>query len=528
VKDIDASISYSSTNLDEQKKAELESVIAQLRSKTKSEYEIEKLSIPINQKKWVAKLLKVYPNLDAETAGFVIDDFNSRLLTRQKEEGKFTILICFGNMTILSHSKGEKTLTTTKRNLLKITKRLLDTGNVLRYLIFEVRNDKIYVSFYERVKSKSFLQFLGVPEGDIYYEFYGDIVFFLTFGNKILKYETSPEDVQELIKSKSISGNIMTINNTNFIISKIQSGIKTFESVDKFLEHFYTYLQKLDFYQDKFAEIQQCLDPFFGQIYDSKDEVYKIVNIKEGIKKETLCIKNHPFSLLFGYKKDGSGINFSEEFLSVLSQNMISGQQQELCHVGDVFCNIPIQILGLKIHNKTNANSDLLNIVKSLNKTYIDISGEKIKLLLSLGISEIARGMIFKDMHISYLFDRISEHILEQLNEKFNTNYNFIGMEEPVVEFKESTFWLREKNATEIANSLKEEIDKKLAQNPIVLTIIGMDEATNVITPISNSRLRSELINNVETHLSSYYSFSKLLKVPINESSSIILSITAI
>jgi hypothetical protein len=238
-------------------------------------------------------------------------------------------------------------------------------------------------------------------------------------------------------------------------------------------------------------------------------------------------MKNHPFHLLFGYKKDSSSINFSDEYLSVLSESMISGQEQSLCHVGDTFCNNPIQIIGSKIYNKPVTDVGL-DVMKILNKVYTDADGEKIKLILSLGMVEIVGRLFFKRMYISHLLDRISNYILEQINNKFATNYTFLGLEKPILEFKESTYWLREKNATKISESLKKEIDKKITQNPILMLVIGMDEATNIITPISNSRLKSEIINEVEKNLNNFYKFSKLLKVPVNESSSIILSITTV
>lgn len=529
VKKEEPDIDEISADISAGKEEELLKVIDSLKHTTRKAYKFEELGISSsdsNYKKWVKKVIESYPIGNKEIAEYIINDFCSRLRTRQREEIKYALLIGLDSTLILAHSKGEETLTLTRKNTLDIAKRLLDSDNVLRFVIFENLKEGLKVSFREKYKSKSFLNFLGIPEDDIYYEFYGDIIFYLKFGDFLFKYEIGVDDLKTMLEENKlkIRDNTFYLDSTPFTIAKIQARKKVFDTYEKFYEYYMTYLQKLDYYKDKFLELTQGLSSYISRIVDWKDKITVITPVKDGTKEDLILKKDHPLTLLYAYSKNGRSIELSQEFKNYIFQTILSKNNLDICHIGDDFESEPIKIWNLNLFNRCEA-TEILNLVNDLYGIFKDVSSDKLKYSLILLMCFLSKEVVFKDKYVSFTFDNLYKLAYNNLLSSFDSSDKIVCDESSVLQFKESTFWLSADKATQLIEKIKEEINKKFKNNNYNLQImfIGIDEQTKNVTPIPNSRLKDEEVAKVRDALKKTYSSSEILRIPTSNNGSVIM-----
>jgi len=154
------------------KKATILDLISKISKKTGGKHNLKQLHLSTNLRKWIIELMKVSINFDYSIIENLMNDFSDNMMTRAREAGKYVVAIILSNYFIICHSDSrQKTISTDFR----VIERLLDVDNVDKYAEFLLESGEIIVNHFDRFKSKSFTNWLGIPEKEIIFDMRGKI-----------------------------------------------------------------------------------------------------------------------------------------------------------------------------------------------------------------------------------------------------------------------------------------------------------------------------------------------------------------
>lgn len=108
---------------------------------------------------------------DSDTVKFFLSLFCGDLKKRQREAGKYAMLIHLGSSFLLAHVRAEPGISI-KEDVgeIELIRRFLDVDNLLSAAYFEQKNDSIVFSHFTDTGSDSFREFLGVSKKQYHYE----------------------------------------------------------------------------------------------------------------------------------------------------------------------------------------------------------------------------------------------------------------------------------------------------------------------------------------------------------------------
>ncbi|NMC60054.1 MAG: hypothetical protein GYA51_11855 [Candidatus Methanofastidiosa archaeon] len=235
-------------------KKNLSKVIDSLLTMGSSNY-LTELNLNLNCIDWIKSIFKSYPHFKNDYMKFLLRNFTDSMNTKMKEADKHVIAIMTGNSLLLCHSRiGEKTITP-KWNVIE---RMLDKDNVIRFVSF-TNNDEIRVVYYEHERSQFFIDWLGIPNKKIFYEFGGENKFFTEIHGIPLSLEITDEKLEELLKDKTLiieNHKIeLKLQIQELPVKKIRRGKKQYKNAGVFLQDFRARYYDLAYYKEQYNSV---------------------------------------------------------------------------------------------------------------------------------------------------------------------------------------------------------------------------------------------------------------------------------
>lgn len=432
------------------------------------------LNLNFNCISWIKSILLAYPSPKDEYMGFLIRDFTDAMNTKMKEEEKYVIAIMMGDDLILCHCRiGQKTITPNW----KVIERMLDKDNVMRFVSF--KNDKnITVTFFEKERTQFFIDWLGIPPKEVFYEYGGENKFCSELHGIPISLELTDDDFENISNNGpfQIENSKIKLDSPihELIITEINRGKRTYKNTKDFKDDFVARYYDLAFYQEKYKELNKGLAPISVKIYDDED-ITKSPGESVKIKKE-----NKKIWILFC----NDDITIRDSFLEKIKISIINNEKKRIFHAGMKIKEEPLKIKNLEIIHKINTN---------LSKPLIDYynesdHGESHKKDLRYAIFHL----LYEDnanTPISTFFKELSTKFLHDMD--FSSNLQ----ENDIIELKSKDF-LPKKDA-KIIETLGNDIKKKILQTGFKLYIIGYDEKTKQYEFINNDRFDDSRIHNL-------------------------------
>ncbi|MDS0278035.1 hypothetical protein NDI85_09530 [Halomicroarcula sp. S1AR25-4] len=432
---------------------------------------IDDLDLNANPEMFVEALLDGYPDHREEFCSSLLNDFSDSMHTRAREEGKYAILILTEGSVLICHTDSEE-LTITKDA--DVIERLLDADNVDKYARFRRADGGIEVLNFERNRrSKSFSDWLGLQPEEVVYEDAGDIKVFTEVDGSTCVFEFERE---EFAKKFLIDGTCELLPGTlrmpgeRYPVHHIKIGRRKFDTVDEFLQEFFSLYYDLKHYDAEYATLVNSMEPYTTTIVDHNDKV-----TIGGPRGETRLVKrNGEFNILFADRD----IDLSAKWRLKLSKRFSNGTQTRIYHPGLDFSEEPVRIGPFEIHNR------------------LDVDAERLHQLH--GVTQKAEtGEYFSNVLHCVTFDLLSNQcsdslqgFFKQMRDTYQDNLHADGLvlrdEDNVLEYK-SRDWVVGKDEDETAEAITREIQAETR-----LLFIGIEEEEQRIRPLSRNKFHSD------------------------------------
>jgi len=471
------------------------------------------INLSTNVKKWVTSLLKDYPDkVSNDNLESLLNDFTDNMRKRMKEEKKYAVAILLKNKLILCHSIfGEETITPNWKTI----PRMLDSDNILRFVLFENSQNNIYVKYFEKYPSESFINWLGLSQKDTFYYFGGKYRIISEINGVDVVFELNEKTIDVLLKEhpEIEKGFIEYTSPIQFLnIKEIYAWKKKYKNFADFYQDLIAVIYDINFYKNKFRELIDPIqsrrkprylknagpiDLYTHKFIDEKDRVIKVVDNRF----MTVIEKNNPdVILLFTHKF----IEIRDSFLEYIFRKFVNNEELNILHVGDNFSSTPLTINNLNILNKLTQSagfSKILSYYKNINLQ--DRILEKI-------IQFIIFELLAKSNKKSFIF-----YFLKEFSKKILQKIPKIGkltkLEDKIIEFKSPDTFHGKNN--DIIDYYIKDLTKKLKNTDLKIYLIGIED-DGTLNPLPASRLKSDRINSIKENLQEILKKSILL-VPI-------------
>lgn len=487
------------TSHDDFSSNEIDSLLTLFKSfKTSKPIKFNKLKINDNTRLFIEKLLE---DDDDEFIEILLNDFSKEMNTKMREKDNYVILIRNNNILILAHSKmGEQSINTN----FDVFERLLDKDNVMRIVFFEKEDMAIKVRHYERNKSKFFIEWLGLPQKNLFYSFGGENKFYSEIQGFPIVLEISDEDIDSIKSNEymDIDGNNIKFKEkiSTLKINHIMRQRTKYNDYNHFERDFISRKYNLLYYKEEYVKLNESLDPTLTKIFDCETDVK---GMQYPIEKV-----NQNMMMLFCNKL----IDLDENFLNKIVSLFLNNEPSKITHVGDEFSEIPLEIGNIKIYNKFNLNISK-HLINYLNESELP---ETFKNELIYVIFSCLRFDNPK-MNITYFIDKFLSRFVSELK------FDAILKEDAILELKSKDYFMGKDKV--IVEKLVNDIPKKLKENNYKLYLIGYNEEYKIYDFIPTYNLDdSRLFNitkNIEEKLSNID--LNLMQIPVDKNNCIIM-----
>ena len=450
------------------------------------EKKMRDLDLKSNVRNWVIELLKGPGEERAKRLlEFLLNDFTDSMRSRMREQEKYAVALLFEDdkKLLICHSVyGEATITPEW----KIYPRLLDSGNVLRYVSFTLKEGEVHVRFYEKVKTRSLAEWLGMPPSEAIHYYGGKYRVYFTLAGFDAVLELGDEDVERLLAEYAAptfeeDGLVLLPTPVNAItVRRVVVGKNLTLSPREFKETYYSMRYGVDALRKKFFEIVSSLNAHMGEIIDRRHEVV----LKTPGGEETLARKNYEgVELLFAAK---GRIRLDPAYLAEMASSLTSGIS--LLHVADPLAPAQLRVGEALIYNRVEAPPPIGMLATKAAKledpflrtllhatAFLLLAGANEKLKLSYTLKMVARKAL------------TLLHIPESLG----------APEDELLEYKSSDFLFE---ALAKPETLLRDVEAKLRGSPAKLYLFGVEDDGQAVG-FASSRLKSDLAGRVEALL---------------------------
>jgi len=472
---------------------------------------LDEIGLKTNPKKWVVSLVKSYPhNVNPVEMENLLFDFTDTMQTRMREESKYVIGLLTEKGLVLCHSiSGEETITPEWR----IIPRMLDTDNVLRYVCFVDQKGIVFLKFWEREATSSFIEWLGLPrkQGFLFgprYKICSEIDGITT------ELQLTEQEMERWMKEHSEfkDGKIQLSRPVQFLnVSEIRAGTKRYQNAEDFIQDYESQRYGVPQYQKEYERINAKFLPLLMKYYDEKTQVVR----KEGDEVTVEVAKSTPhFDILFA----NENIQLRASYLADISRRFINGEAVNIFHAGLRFRASPFVFGSLEIYNELQLDTLTQWIARYHNET--NLQDRNLDILVKcagLKIMEQANT----NLPIAYVFRSLSQEIVRglSLEEKLSK------LEDEVIEYK-SRDSLAGGNE-EVVEKLSQDLENKLKRSPCKMYIVGVED-NGTLAPIPASELKSDRIESIKNGLQKALGLAKLYTFPVIQREEGILFILAL
>ena len=371
-------------------------------------------------KKWINIIREKYPVRDDNVVEDLLNTFRESLYPRSKERNRLIVgIILLNDVILLVHCKKDPSLAEWQDKIYSV-KLILHPKNVLRVAIIRNEDGKTTFSAFEysRRWSKGHAEFWGIEPEDVSWESLGNISLTVELAGfpYPLNLPVETEQLDEMIANRDISptGKIR-IGREEGKITKVEVLRKSMDFTG-FYDFYVTEKEKLEEHRKKFRELipqKLTIDEFDLSLeskYKYEEDIEKIFEITpEGNKP--VHNKKHPRYTLCFFTKCYPRIRPSQKLLMRLYQSIFENKNLEIWHAGVETSTEPLTIGCLKIYNKIEISSKLVEFTNNLLNIIQDAASKKKRLLLQKQFCYLWKKHI-KNKYFNVLFDFISENII--------------------------------------------------------------------------------------------------------------------
>jgi len=460
---------------------------------------INELKLDSNPLRWISLLMKArLRKIRRSDFEYLLSSFTDRFKTRMREDSKYAIGLLSPDGLLLSHSiYGEETITPNWNTI----PRMLDTGNILRYVYFYYDKGIINVKFWEKTSTVSFMDWLGLSRKQGFL-FGGACSINTQIDGMTAQLELTEDEMDKLIEEHpefrdakiKLSSSIQLVN-----VNHIRFANKNFEKVQDFLQLYEADKHGIPLYQKKYAQFKEnALLPLWFQYFDTKTALIRyesgevIIEISKDLPELDILFVN-------------DAIKFDEGYIDDLTTRIINNEAVNIFHIDLPFQSPPEAFGKVKIFNKLASSSIVEYIVNYYNETEFHDS----KLLLCAKCLLFALlGHTNRDLPISHFFNNVSTRLINSID----LGGRLAELEGKIIEYKSRDIFVG--NDIKIAGVLASDIKEKLKNAICKIYIIGVED-DGIMNPISRSRLRSDRIENIRGKLQSQLSPTNVFMLPI-------------
>lgn len=446
------------------------------------EKQLAELRLRSNVKEWIESLFKDVDRRDADRLlGYLLNDFTDSMRSRMRETGKYAVafLVSDGRLILLHSRYGEEVVTPGW----KVYERLIDSDNVLRYVWF-TRDGK--VRFYERYKTRSFAEWLGLSAREALHYYGARFRIHVDLAGLPAVLELDEDEAARLIEQhpELLEGRISLAQPVSVLpISRVQiSRNKSYSSVKEFLKDFYAMRYGLDYYVDRCREILESLTPLLGRLVDDRERVYVADSGETVLEKRVNNIV-----LVCAVR---GLIELSPGFRDWIAYRAANWETVELFHVAEPLAAEPHKAGPFIFYNEV---ADEAAEVYSSRADSID--SPFLRLLLLYAALKRLAATSPRDT-LGYLFEEIALTLKGLVVERIPGSLPV--PEGEVLEYKAADYYSR---VAANPGQLAEDMAKKLGASPVKLYLIGVADDGS-LEGIPASRLRSDIAGKIAVVLS--------------------------
>jgi hypothetical protein len=433
-----------------------------------------------NPKKWIRAILKAYPpDVKFPEIHNLLFNFTDSMKTRMREESKYALGLLLEGKLVLCHSVyGEETITPEW----KIIPRMLDMDNVLRYVYFWSTGNDIYVRYWEKSATNSFVEWLGLPRKEAF-EFGGKYRICAEIGRASIEVQLTEQEMEEWLKDhpELEEGKIEFDTPISWLnVSEVRVGRQGYQNTRDFIQDYKAERYGVPRYQREYTRVREDYLPLIVKYYDEKTRVVRI----EGDEEVTVLLKTTPkFEIVFA---DGD-IEIRGSYLEELGQRFINGEKLRVFHAGMGFRTPPLEIGNTQIYNDVNISDAAQQIVDYYNDT--TLQDRSLDILLKVAALTLLEESNYQEP-IKYVFESLSDEILR----KMPLEGQLSKVEDAMLEYKSRDF-LGGGNK-EVITGLSGDLRKKMEDSRCKIYLIGVED-NGRLDPIPSSRLKSDRIGTI-------------------------------
>lgn len=422
----------------------------------------------------------------------VAETFRDSMNTSAKADGKYVVFIISNNQMVVCHSyTGKHALTTG----MDIVEELLSEGNIDKYANFTLNESgEISVQHFDKYDTKSFADWLGLPDDDIVFDIKGSVRINLEIDGLEGVLEVDEEEVtNKLVKNDSydISDNVLKLpNESNKSISSIRWGNDYYEDTNTFKSEIMMVNYELHRIFNKFEQnFEQGFDLEFGATEDSNTVTVEVPNdqkkYSKSVNKMDVLFTTPKVDMKASWKNDIANGFFNE-----------SGPRP-MCHAGAEFIENPIPIGNIRMYSDIDIPDESLEFIRHIEETAEDIgSGNLRQLFAYIEFEFLSRAV---ENPTQYFFDEMSSEFRDRLIRSLSINSGVLQTEGESVdmEFKSAQWYVCD--IDEIAKKMHKQF-----QNSRLL-VIGISEEEKEFEPVPKHKAKSEHMQKIENKIESGY-----------------------
>ena len=471
---------------------------------------IDELNLKENCIELITSIFSSFPVVDNKDVRLLLYDFTDSMRTSMRKEEKHVVAIISEEGLFLCHSKfGEQTITPDW----EIVKRMMDKDNVIRFVNFSRGKNKINVTYYEEYPSESFVNWLELPEKVAFFYLGGKNRFYTELEGLRCALELTDEDVEEkfIEETLEIKDNQIILSNPIYQIplTQIRVGKKRYNNINDFIQDFFAKRYDINYYQEKYSELRGSQLPYSHKCIDQKDSV---IYFEKGESKIYLRKRNPNFHIIFA----DEFIEIRESFLGEIVTKLINSQELKLLHAGCKYSSDPLKLGSLEIFNILNCGEVTNSLIKWYEKTNLrDVSLDRI-------IFSAIMSMIIKENSEKQIVHFLRK-IVDNVTETIVSSQKFIELETDLIEFKSRSYF--EGKNEGIIERFTEDIKSKLSEFEYKIYLIGADEQTHDLEPISANRTKDDRLHSIQEKIKRNLKLKEtsLIKIPLSDAQKCIL-----
>ena len=442
------------------------------------------LGLKTNPKKWASSLISGYPSAIApDDAESLLFDFTESMQTRMRMETKYALALVLENKVFLAHSVyGQETVTPEWR----IIPRMLDIDNVLRFASFFKEDGDLYVRYWERNATSSFIQWLGLPRKQAYL-FGGTFRILSSIEGATIEIQLTEDEIQTWIdRHPELAEGKISFDAPvhGLAIQEIRAGSKTYDHAGDFIQDFEAQKRGLPKYQREYESISAKTAPMFVKYYDEKHQLVAIQDEQVSIEVE----KTSPgIDIFFA----NGIIEFRSSYVSDLVNRISNGEEVNIFHAGHDFSIQPIEIGRVRIYNRLKKSPTADALLEYISR--IQIQDRQLANVLKLA-ALLTLGTANEGTPLGYAIAKIAAAVHQDLQ----LTGTLSKLEDGTLEYKSRDI-LAGRN-DQVIQVLSEDLSTALKRSNMSILLVGVrDDGT--IDPVPQSRIGSDRLESIRMGL---------------------------